>query len=703
MQELERGQRSLQDEWVALIEQQQTLGDREQRLQFVITMRTTTQLSNKLNRLLLNAKRTSWRSWIFHIQRRSCKRFKLHAAFKCRRRCVLRFAFAQWRMLRKPVESNHDVLSHYMRIDSFNKFQGMQQEGADREAQLLEKLRELRALYSTSVQRERHLQNDLAQAISTCQQETQKAEKLEHTLNLQSAYIVQYERDNHQLQEQCDALLANKIELQNEHTLQLQSYSKLIQEKDHLIAEAQQDAHKYRHQLQQDQEKFDRTQQELQKLVENMTLQLKEHPEEVKAIKLELAASEERRLQYIRTEVMGRVIKRLGNMAMARAFETWAGRIRKAKESLLVTSLEEMQSGMALKHTLLEQQQHQQQSLMLQHHGMQQDVESMLFKMQEEVEALKLEHAASKERRLQYIRTEVMGRVIKRLGNMAMARAFGAWANRARDDREELLVTSFVTWAERMRKSKEKRLIEATDQLRANRADMLEMISLLEKSLQAKTDELLLLQQLLLDSQSRAERMDEVLKQSALEYEQRLQQSAEEMESLKLELAAQMQKAASQDFEATERLLQLRVESERVIAAALSIQKQSSEPKQPDERNLQVAWQNQSFQQQHSHTDVPTPSHKRSLVAILTDYYDDCHSSPGSCSDGSASPCSTILRTNEQLPLPHSARLSRRQQPWNSSQTSQFSSGNGAHRVCSNCSVQVAASYTVTGLFSIRR
>ncbi len=74
-------------------------------------------------------------------------------------------------------------------------------------------------------------------------------------------------------------------------------------------------------------------------------------------------------------------------------------------------------------------------------------------------------------------------------------------------------------------------------------------------------------QQLLLDSQSRAERMDEVLKQSALEYEQLLQQSAEEMESLKLELAAQMQKAASQDFEATERLLQLRVESERVIAA----------------------------------------------------------------------------------------------------------------------------------------
>jgi hypothetical protein len=97
------------------------------------------------------------------------------------------------------------------------------------------------------------------------------------------------------------------------------------------------------------------------------------------------------------------------------------------------------------------------------------------------------------------------------------------------------------------------------DYLNCKIDEMQRTISTLEDQLQQ--------QQLLLESQSRAQRLDEVLQQSAVEYEQLLQQSAEEMELLKLELAVQMQKASSQDLEATERSLQLRVESERAIEA----------------------------------------------------------------------------------------------------------------------------------------
>jgi hypothetical protein len=59
------------------------------------------------------------------------------------------------------------------------------------------------------------------------------------------------------------------------------------------------------------------------------------------------------------------------------------------------------------------------------------------------------------------------------------------------------------------------------------------------------------------------------LQQSSQEYEQLLQLSAEQIESLKLELAERMQQASAQELEAAQRSLQLRDEYEPAIAAEL--------------------------------------------------------------------------------------------------------------------------------------
>jgi hypothetical protein len=112
------------------------------------------------------------------------KQFKMHAAFKCRFRQIKQSCFVLWRNSLQPVETSHDILSSHIRIESFNKFQGLQQTAADREAQLLEKMRELRELCSSSTQRERQLQNDLAQALDISHQEEQRADKLEKQLTL---------------------------------------------------------------------------------------------------------------------------------------------------------------------------------------------------------------------------------------------------------------------------------------------------------------------------------------------------------------------------------------------------------------------------------------------------------------------------------------------------------------------------------------
>jgi tropomyosin-2 len=252
---------------------------------------------------------------------------------------------------------------------------------------------------------------------------------------------------------------------------------------------------------------------------------------------LEFAAAEERRLQYIRTEVMGRVVKRLGNMVLARAFGSWAQRVRDSREEILVSALTEMQNGMTTKDTLLLQQQQQQQTL-----------QQRLKGTQEEVESIKLEFADV------FDATEQLQQIVSKA--------------------------------------------------RAERADMLELISLLETCLQDKTAELHHQQQLLQDSQYRAQRLDEVLQQSSQEYEQQLQLSAEQIESLKVELAERMQQAATHELEAAQRSLQLRDEYEPAIAA---------EMKRLEKLGQQLQKQQQLLQQERAEIRA-----QRSAIQIQT-------------------------------------------------------------------------------------
>jgi DNA repair exonuclease SbcCD ATPase subunit len=83
-------------------------------------------------------------------------------------------------------------------------------------------------------------------------------------------------------------------------------------------------------------------------------------------------------------------------------------------------------------------------------------------------------------------------------------------------------------------------------------------------------EELLQQQQLVLDSQSRAQRLEEALQQTTLEYERHLQQYADEMAQLKLDHDQQLQQASqafAQQVEATQRSLRLMNESDRAIQA----------------------------------------------------------------------------------------------------------------------------------------
>ncbi len=83
-------------------------------------------------------------------------------------------------------------------------------------------------------------------------------------------------------------------------------------------------------------------------------------------------------------------------------------------------------------------------------------------------------------------------------------------------------------------------------------------------------DELLQQQQLVLETQTRAQRLEEVLQQRTFEYEQLLQQGADDIAQLKLDHDMQLQKASqafAQQVEATQRSLQLKSESDRAILA----------------------------------------------------------------------------------------------------------------------------------------
>ena len=381
LQEMEQGQRNLQVEWIALIEQQEALGNREQRLQHVITSRITMQLRNRLKRLLLNAKAKCWRTWMSHVHRRSYRRFKFHVALKLRCRCILVAAFTQWH--------NH------LHVVVVNKFHNL---ATDREARLLEKSSELQMLHSASVQREMQLQHDLAEALRFTEQESQRAEKLQKTVTLQDAYIVQYEQENHELQLLRDALFASKDELEKDRRLQTLAHRKIIEEKDLTIVQYHEEVQSLHHQS-------------------HSQNQLLQH-----------AAAEEYRVNYRRTEAAGRVVKRLRNLTIARAFAAWIDFVRDAREELLVDSLERLQNGVSSQETLL------------------QSLRQQLKQKQDEVEAIKLQHAAAEEYLLKTI------------------------------NELQLMVES----------------------ARVERAEMLEMISLLEISSQKQTAEQ---QQLLLETQ----------------------------------------------------------------------------------------------------------------------------------------------------------------------------------------------------------
>jgi len=378
LQDVERGQRSLHDEWVALFKQQEALGSREQRLQYIIVTRTSTQLSNKLNRLLLNAKQHYWRSWIVHTRQRVFKRFKLHAAAKLRCRFILAATFAQWRKSREPNTSGHDSWNSYMRLEVVNKFQDIQLDAADKEAQLLEQIREVRGLHIASAGREKQLLLETAQAQSEFEQEKKRADKLEQTMALQCAYIAQHERDSIELQQQIDALLAGKDECDKAHLLQLSSNAKVVEEKDRTILQLRQNIQSLELTLQQYQEQQQLLQQQLQ-----------EQQERVDAVKLEHVAAQERSLQYRRTEVLSRVVKRMRNMTVAAAFGAWVERVRDAREELLVASLEQLQNGIRMEQQLRDG--HQNEQVILQ---------QQLKEQQERVDAVKLEHVAAQERSL---------------------------------------------------------------------------------------------------------------------------------------------------------------------------------------------------------------------------------------------------------------------------------------------------------------
>jgi hypothetical protein len=462
LQDMEQGQRNLQVEWIALIEQQEALGTREQRLQHVITSRITTQLCNRLKRLLLSAKAKSWRTWMSHVHRRSYKRFKFHAAFKLRCRCILAASFTRW----------HNRL-HVVVV---NKFQNL---ATDREARLLEKSSELQMLHSASVQREMQLQHDLAEALSFTEQETQRAEKLQKTVTLQDAYIVQYEQENHQLQLLRDTLFASKDQLEKDLRLQTLAHRKIIEEKDLTIVQYHEEVH--RHHQSHSQNQFLR--------------------DEIEAITLQHAAAEEHRVNYRRTKAAGRMVKRLRYLTMARAIAAWIDFVRDAREELLVDSLERLQNGVSSQETLL------------------QSLRQQLKQKQDEGEAIKLQHAAAEQRLLKTI-NELQSMVESaRVERAEMIEMISLLEIRLQiqtaEQQQPLLEIQSIKSYEEVEAIKlqhaaaEQRLLKTINELqsmvesaRVERAEMLEMISLLEIRLQRQTAEQ---QQPLLETQSWAQ------------------------------------------------------------------------------------------------------------------------------------------------------------------------------------------------------
>lgn len=284
-----------------------------------------------------------------------------------------------------------------------------------------------------------------------------------------------------------------------------------------------------------------------------------------------------------------------------------------------------------------------------------QHLQDQLNAKEKEVDAIRLEYAAADERRLQNRRTEVMTRVVKRLGNRTVARAFGAWAAWMRHSRAELLAASLqqmhIGFEQQVQDIRQHEIAMLQEQLNAKeknidasslehaavqehqnsepsqqkvtntdvqQSDLLEMIALLESSLQSKTAELLQQQQLAMETESRAQRLEELLQQRNFEYEKLLQQVCVGAESQRLENLRQ----------------------------------------KPEERKQRTKHVSESLQQlQHDDENLESRSSSRRT------------------SDSSnASPVNNILRTHDQL-KPRTASHVQKQPQWNNSKRSHFSSG----------------------------
>ena len=125
-------------------------------------------------------------------------------------------------------------------------------------------------------------------------------------------------------------------------------------------------------------------------------------------------------------------------------------------------------------------------------------------------------------------------------------------------------------------------------------------------------DELQQQQQLVLESQSRAQTLDEVLQQRTFEYEQLLQQSADEMARLKLDHESQLQQASqafAQQVQATQRSLQMKTESDLAIqaeAARLETLRQQLEEyrQQLEEEHAQLQAHRSAIQVQEATAEI---------------------------------------------------------------------------------------------------
>ena len=125
------------------------------------------------------------------------------------------------------------------------------------------------------------------------------------------------------------------------------------------------------------------------------------------------------------------------------------------------------------------------------------------------------------------------------------------------------------------------------DHLQSNINEMQLTISSLEEELRHK-------QHQLLETHSRAQGLEE----SILEYDQLLQQSADDMEHLKLDHAMQLQKVSLQERTATQRLLQLRNDSEQAVT--LESQRLDELRQQLQKQQLQVQQERAELNAQRS-------------------------------------------------------------------------------------------------------